>query len=269
MKPASKPLFSTSSAEYDLCISPDGSRIAFGSDSSGSSEIWVCSADGMGPTRLTDMKGGITGSPNWSPDGKNIAFDSNKSGNTDIYVVSAEGGLVRRITEDPTDEVVPRWSRDGRWFYFGSDRSGSWQIWKMPSDGGKAVQITRDGGHVSRESADGQSVYYQHLGIPQKRGIWRVPVSGGPETRILDREIPTQDWDLTDRGIYFIDGSAKPVATICFYDFATQSVRSLAPVATDPGFGLDEGASVSPNGKWLIYTGGISTSDIMLIDNFR
>ena len=29
------------------------------------------------------------------------------------------------------------------------------------------------------------------------------------------------------------------------------------------------GLSVSPDGKWLLYTGGISTSDIMMIDNFR
>ena len=98
--------------------------------------------------KLTDMKAGSAGSPNWSPDGKWIAFDSTKSGNNDIYVVSAEGGPVRRITTDPTEEAVPRFSRDGRWIYFGSNRSGSWQIWKMPSEGGKAIQITRDGGMV-------------------------------------------------------------------------------------------------------------------------
>lgn len=48
-----------------------------------------------------------------------------------------------------------------------------------------------------------------------------------------------------------------------------QSVRSLAPVDMDPGFELEAGVSVSPDGKWLIYCGGITASDIMLIDNFR
>jgi len=215
------------------------------------------------------MEAGVTGSPNWSPDGGRIAFDSDKAGNMDIYVVSAEGGPVHRITNESADDVVPRWSRDGRWFYFSSKRSGGWQIWKMPSAGGDAIQITRDGGHVSRESADGQFLYYQHTDNPQKRGIWRVPVWGGAETLVLDKGIPPQDWDLTDRGIYFIDGSTKPVATICFYDFAAQSVRNLAPVDTDPGFVTEEGFRVSPDGKWLIYCGGITASDIMLIDNFR
>ncbi len=230
-------------------------------------EVWVCSADGTKPMKLTDMKAGSTGSPTWSPDGKNIAFDSTKSGNNDIYVVSAEGGPVRRITTDSTEEAVPRWSRDGRWIYFGSNRSGRWMIWKVPSDGGKAIQITTDEGLDACESADGY-VYYHGYNDLQKKGIWRVPASGGSETLVLDKEIGSMVWDLSDRGIYFIDETAKPMA-ICFYDFATRSVSTLAPVHGDPGFGVRVGFSVSPDGKWLLYSGGICTSDIMMIDNFR
>ena len=269
LKPPSKPFISWSSGEIDQRISPDGNRVAFASTSSGSMEIWVCNADGTKPMRLTDMKAGSTGSPNWSPDGKYIAFDSTKSGNIDIYIVSAEGGPVRRITTDPEEEAVPRWSRDGRSIYFGSNRSGSWQIWKMPSDGGKATQATKEGGLVSRESADGQFVYYYGYYENQRSGIWRVPASGGPETLVLDKKFYAHDWDLTDRGIYFIDNNAKPMATICFYDFATRRIRSLAPVHSDPGFRTNEGLSVSPDEKWLLYTGGIPTSDIMMIENFR
>ncbi len=269
MKPPSRPLLSWTSDESDQGISPDGSRIAFASDSSGSMEIWICNADGTKPMKLTDMKAGDTGSPDWSPDGKNIAFDSTRSGSNDIYVVSAEGGPVRRITPDPTEDAVPRWSRDGRWIYFGSNRGGSWRIWKVPSDGGNAIQITRDGGLVARESADGQFVYYRGYYDLQKRGIWRVPVAGGPETLVLDRQIPLWTWHLTGRGIYFIDHNAKPVAIICFYDFATQRVRNLAPVHSDPAFRIGGGFSVSPDDKWLVYEGGIVASDIRMIDNFR
>ena len=208
MKPPSKPLFSWSSNEQDQRISPDGSRIAFVSDSSGSCEIWVCNADGTKPMKLTDMKAGSTGSPNWSPDGKNIAFDSTKSGNSDIYVVSAEGGPVRRITTDATEDAVPRWSRDGRWIYFGSNRSGSWQIWKMPSDGGKAIQITKDGGMAARESADGYVYYCDYYEL-------RGRVCGECRYRAARRRsywtgrLVLMTWDLTDRGIYFIDDSSQ------------------------------------------------------------
>jgi len=272
VKPASRPLLSWPSDEIHPVVSPDGRRIAFRSNSSGDSEIWVCNSDGTKPVRVTDMKAKSVGSPSWSPDGKLIAFDSNRIGNLDIYVVSAEGGPIRRITTDPADEGAAQWSRDGRWIYFASDRSGSWQIWKMPSEGGKAIQIPKSGGLVARESADGYLYYSSYS--PQKPGMWRVPVSGGSETLVTD-ETPMRDavggfyWDLTDRGIYAIDWHAKPVATVCFYDFATRRVASLAPIHGDPGFSVYEGLSVSPDGKWLVYDGGIFTSDIMLIDNFR
>ncbi len=269
MKRPPTPLFSWSSSEYDACISQDGNRIAFASDRSGSQEIWVCSADGTRPVKLTDMRAGSTGSPNWSPDGRWIAFDSTKSGNGDIYVVGSEGRPVRRITTDTMADVVPRWSRDGRWIYFGSNRSGTWQIWKASPDGGKAVQITSEGGMSARESADGQFVYYYGYYDRQRRGLWRVSVLGGREMLVLDREISPHNWDLTNRGIYYADESTKPVATICFYDFATRHVRSIEPVHSDPRFGVVTGFSVSPDGKWLLYSGGAITSDIMLIDNFR
>jgi len=122
---------------------------------------------------------------------------------------------------------------------------------------------------VARESADGQFVYYHGYFGRQKRGIWRVPVSGGPETLILDRHLlGPRNWDLTDRGIYFIDGNAKP-KTICFYDFATRRVKSLAPVHSDQAFATGGGFSVSPDGRWLVYSGGIRATDIRMIDNFR
>jgi hypothetical protein len=139
----------------------------------------------------------------------------------------------------------------------------------MSSEGGKAIQITRDGGLSARESADGQLVYYHGYYDRQKKGIWRVPVAGGPETLVLDREVSPHHWDLTEQGIYFIDWNSNPVPTICFYDFATRRVKNLAPVHVEPEFALEDGLSVSPDGKWLLYTGGIGSSDIMMIDNFR
>lgn len=125
------------------------------SNSSGSSEIWVCNSDGTKAVKLTDLKARSVGAPRWSPDGKLIVFDSNKSGNLDVYLVSAEGGPMRQITTDPSEEASPEWSQDSRWIYFGSNRSGAYQIWKVPPEGGKALQITREGGLTAREGADG------------------------------------------------------------------------------------------------------------------
>lgn len=143
--PAGPPvkLISSSRSQTAPQYSPDGSKIAFVSSRAGSYEIWACDADGSNAVQLTSMGGALGGgNPHWYPDGREIAFDARGDRNSDIFVISAEGGPPRRLTTDPSHEMVPTWSRDGGWIYFASNRTGSWQVWKMPAKGGRAVQVT-------------------------------------------------------------------------------------------------------------------------------
>jgi len=94
----------------------------------------------------------------------------------EIYVVSAAGGAPLPLTDDAFDDSAPSWSRDGRWIYFHSNRSGVYEVWKMASEGGPATQVTRAGGMRPKESPDKRFVYYRK----------RVPVSGGPESQVLE-----------------------------------------------------------------------------------
>ena len=60
-------------------FSPDGKKIAFASDRTGTDEIWICDADGTNPIQVTNFGGPVVGSPRWSPDGKQIVFDVHTS----------------------------------------------------------------------------------------------------------------------------------------------------------------------------------------------
>src|SRR5207249_11783436 len=97
--PAFEPTLLVSSSRSDLnpSFSPDGKRITFGSDRSGSFEIWLSGSDGANPVQLTRLHS-FSGTPRWSPDGAEIAFDCNLSGHWEVYVVSANGGSPRRLT---------------------------------------------------------------------------------------------------------------------------------------------------------------------------
>ncbi len=54
--------------------SPDGKRIAFYSDRSGSYEIWTIRPDGSGLTQLTETPGHSVIYPVWSPDGGRMVY---------------------------------------------------------------------------------------------------------------------------------------------------------------------------------------------------
>ncbi len=105
-------------------FSPDGTKIAFGSDRSGYPEIWVCNRDGSDPAQITSMPG-LAGTPRWSPDSRFLAFDFRPKEHSEIYVVEVPGGAPRQITTVPgANNVVPSWSREGQWVYFASRGGG-------------------------------------------------------------------------------------------------------------------------------------------------
>jgi dipeptidyl aminopeptidase/acylaminoacyl peptidase len=54
-------------------FSPDGQKLAYMSDRSGTMEIWIANRDGSNAFLLTAVGG--AGTPRWSPDSKAIAFD--------------------------------------------------------------------------------------------------------------------------------------------------------------------------------------------------
>ncbi len=162
----------------------------------------------------------------------------------------------------------PSWSQDGRWIYFGSNRSGDWQIWKQPAQGGAAVQVTKTkGGEEAFESLDGKFVYYAKLDVP---GVWKVPVAGGEETRVLDRG-GQGVWTLTGQGICFFDFSGSTGAAVKFYSFSTGKVTLLREFSKDTQVDRSSTAlTVSPDGRWILYTQyDQSGSNLMLVENYR
>ncbi len=269
LSPAREPALApvTNSTRWDEYpqYSPDGGRIAFISDRSGSAEIWVCKSDGTEANRLTSFNGPYARAPRWSPDGRWIAFDTSVEGNFDVYLVGVEGGTPRRLTKDDSEEHIAGWSRDGRWLYFASDRGGSWQIWKMNSAGGGAIQVTRNGGFVAAESPDGQWLYFTHRG---RAGLWRMPATGGDETLILDRLQPLDwlNWALARDGVYFIDRAAPGATRLAWFDLNSRQVGALTTI---PKFLYKSGLSLAPDGRTLLYTKiEKSESDLTLVDNF-
>lgn len=103
--------------------SPDGRALAYAVFDAAAqrSGIWVSSANGRNPRRLT--RGELEQSPAWSPTGRWIAFAApttreHGDADLDIYVVRRDGGLPRLAIDDPiAHETDPAWSSDGRYLF--------------------------------------------------------------------------------------------------------------------------------------------------------
>jgi Tol biopolymer transport system component/DNA-binding winged helix-turn-helix (wHTH) protein len=251
--------------------SPDGKRIVFQSGRSGNFEIWRADADGANLMQLTSFGGPLTGTARWSPDGRQISFDSRPGPHANIHIISADGGPARRLSNDTSDDAVPSWSRDGKSIYFASDRTGSWQVWKRTLDGRPPVQVTSNGGFAAFESLDGKSIYYTKF---DNKGIWQVPVDGGPETQIVD-DPPGDYWGyfaVGPDGLYFIADTGTPPKHkpgFKFFDSATRKITVMGDMEKGPYEGAP-GLSVSPDGKYLIYVQVDEVrNNLMMAENFH
>lgn len=105
--------------------SPDGARIAYVSNKSGISQVWVMNADGTNagdssPRQLTNIPSGAE-QPKWSPDGNWLAFvayTGSGEGNDrrELYLLYAPASAVKeeqrgmiRLTQNDKDDTEPAW----------------------------------------------------------------------------------------------------------------------------------------------------------------
>jgi len=234
-------------------VSRDGKQITWASYLSGTWEIWKSDIDGKNAVQLSFLGDVPTGSPRWSPNGKHVVFDGKAEDGllNDIYVVDATGGEAQRLTSSPSVDIRPCYSKDQRWIYFTSNRTGTFQIWKIPAEGGEAIQVTKQGGYVAFESLDGEFLYYGKG--RSEHSLWRVPIEGGAETKVLDNVDPS-NFALCESGVYVLDAEAKPRPEIHFYSFATQR-RTLLPGLPADTTVVPSGTSLgaAPGCQWLLF----------------
>lgn len=241
--------------------SPSGARIAFASDRSGATEIWVSGPDGGNALRLTNFGGPYTGDPAWLPDGKTIVFDTSAvDGNFDIYRIGAAGGKPQRLTTNAAEDRFPHASPDGRWIYFSSRRTGRWETWRIPTAGGAAEQVTRGGAYFAFPAANG-TLYFSRAGAA---GIWRRAPGQAPQLVVRDlRAGDAIDWTLADGRLWYVQRDAHDKPALAAYTIVSGRSRTIAALPQTLAF--DSGISVTPDAR-LIFANTVRLgADLMLV----
>jgi dipeptidyl aminopeptidase/acylaminoacyl peptidase len=105
-------------------FSPDGTRVAFVSDLSGSPQAWSVPIEGGWPEQITALDDPV-GRVDWSPAGDRIALSVSPGGgmNRQIYTVRPDGSDLRRLTPGGAENNrLGPWSADGAKLFITSNR---------------------------------------------------------------------------------------------------------------------------------------------------
>jgi Tol biopolymer transport system component len=188
--------------ETDPVPSPDGKWLAFQSNRSGSSQIWIMSTQGGQLRQLTaePESSQMAGSPriatrvmtpNWAPDGKSLVYISTRSGPYSIYSIPFEGGESKPLSNAAGSQRFAVYSPDGAKICFTSSRLQPTSIYgfnlyvmdpKGEIAGPPARQVTFSGkspGHPVW-SYDGKWIAYVAKDFDTTR---TVSVGGGMQTK--------------------------------------------------------------------------------------
>jgi serine/threonine-protein kinase len=154
----------TQGQNFNPVWSPDGSRIAFRSDRTGPTAIYM---KDLGTSKVVQLTPGAaydnTGS--WTPDGKALAFTrlDPQTNHINIDIVSVDQpDTVQPILKDQFDELYPEFSPDGHWLAYCSTKSNRSELYVQAYPGpGQPVPVSTDGATEPAWSRDNKELFYR------------------------------------------------------------------------------------------------------------
>ncbi|UTA67714.1 amidohydrolase family protein [Emticicia sp. 21SJ11W-3] len=152
-------------------FSPDGKKLLFISDRTGSDNVWYIDFEKKDTIQVTKDRDQNYTSADWTPDGKYIVFSKGRM-NVQLWMVHHESGGGVQLIDQPTNlkTIDAAVGHDGRYIYF-SQRSGAWnynammpqyQIGVYDRDNAKRTTITSRYGSAFTPtlSGDGKWLVY-------------------------------------------------------------------------------------------------------------
>jgi dipeptidyl aminopeptidase/acylaminoacyl peptidase len=251
-------------------LSPDGKQIIYTRgwidklNDRRASSVYVMNADGTRPRKLVDGSGAV-----WSPDGSRIAYtaqgDPNNTPQIFVRYMDAEGA-VTQVTRVTTSPGGLRWSPDGKSIGFTMQVPNNSPNSRAES---AASAFRPRGATWTAAPRVVNTLDYRQDGVgfnaDVTQQIFVVPADGGTPRQVTHGQwsAGAANWTPDGKGFLFASGPRIPDAEyewrqsdVYLADAATGAIKQLTKRN-----GPDNGPAMSPDGKWIAYTGYDSTSD--------
>lgn len=239
-------------------LSPDGSRVAFATDTTGKPQLWVVDAAGGWPTQLTF--GESVTSHAWSPDGAWLFYGADRGGNEreGFYLISPDGLRERELLA-PSDafRVFGGFSPDGtRIAYSTTERNGlDFDVHVLDLRSGEDREVYRGsmGFFVSSWRPDGQALLLSEVRGEDGNDLHLLELASGELTPLYQPEVAAGfssfAWAPDSGGFYMASDLERDFHALAWHDAATGELALLETPEHDV-----EDVVLTRDGRYLAWT---------------
>jgi len=217
---------------------PDGKRVTFGSDRTGTRNLFWQLADGSSGAERIATSDRTQVASSWSPDGQNLAFElAGATTGFDIWMFHLGERKAEPFLQSRSNEIAPRFSPDGHWLAYASDESGRYEIYVQPYPGvGGKWQISTEGGAEPVWARNGELFYRNREKVMIVETTTRPTFSAANPKMLFEgnygsyQSLP--DYDVTSDGqrLLFLKGSEQPQSEISVVLNWTEELRRQGQV---------------------------------------
>jgi serine/threonine protein kinase/Tol biopolymer transport system component len=254
-----------------LAYTTDG-EVVYSSNVSGNMDLWVMNADGSNQRQLT-ADAGNNSRPVVTRDRRYIIFESDRSGTSNIWRIDADGTNPRQLTSG-SGEANPHYTPDGKWVVYSLLGAGKPTVWRVSIDGGAPQHIIDRYTTNPAVSPDGKSIacFYRDEQSNARTKIAVFNADGGEPIRTFElAEAPLFDsassglrWSPDGKALIYAVTNGN-VSNLFSQPISDGPAKQVTNFRSDRIFSFDWAA----DGKQLMLSRGVVTSDVVLISDFR
>lgn len=242
-------------------FSPNGDRIAFLTNITGTPQVWMVGSGGGWPDQLTYYSDRVD-FVRWSPDGTGLLFAKSRGGdeNAQLFWLAPDGSQIRALTDAPkVRHNFGDWSHDGRRISYASNKRNPnfFDVYTMDVATGREDLVYQQDGsnNPAAWSFDDRYIVVSHGNeqLSLDNDLFLV------DTQTRQSQLLTQHQGAAQFGdVYFTrDGRSIILGTnndrefyqLARMDLATKRVETL----DDAQWDLD-GSEMSDDGRMIAYT---------------
>ncbi|MGD9589225.1 MAG: prolyl oligopeptidase family serine peptidase [Pyrinomonadaceae bacterium] len=173
-------------------FSPDGKRIAYLTNATGTSQVWAVDLAGGKPEQLTYFEDNI-GFVRWLPDNSGMIFGKAVGGNenTQFFWMTPQGDAVEKLTDEPSvRHNFAGLSKDGKRIYYTSNKRNRnyFDAYSMDVESKKETLLYRYDGNMNIAAFNdaGTKLVISRNGIEKSldNDLYLVDVKTGKETHL-------------------------------------------------------------------------------------